>query len=145
MFLNIYKTNVCVWERKSFSTCCGKDASNNAAESDEKLPQWHVLLCDFNHQGADVILHEDPRHSMAACSMIYYPLLHKKIDSALTQPQVHQDTVHILMHTDYWNLNIPAQWLSTGVSLLQSGRCSVLWALWWWSTGTCDYLEREVL
>lgn len=30
-------------------TCGGENASNDAAESDEKLPERHVLLCDFDH------------------------------------------------------------------------------------------------
>lgn len=32
------------------STCGRENASNDAAESDQKLPQRHVLLSDFDHE-----------------------------------------------------------------------------------------------
>lgn len=42
------------------TTCGGENAPDDAAESDEELPERHVLLCDFDHQRADVVLHKDP-------------------------------------------------------------------------------------
>lgn len=39
-----------VFLRVSLSTCGRENPSNDAAESDKKLPERHVLLSDFNHQ-----------------------------------------------------------------------------------------------
>lgn len=37
---------LCIWVHL---TCGGENASNDATESDEKLPEGHVLLGDFDH------------------------------------------------------------------------------------------------
>lgn len=42
----MYCVYVCVCE---FCTCGGENPSNDATESDKKLPEGHVLLCDFHH------------------------------------------------------------------------------------------------
>lgn len=34
-----------------------------------------MLFSDFDHKWADIILHKDPRDSMAACSMVYHAFL----------------------------------------------------------------------
>lgn len=69
------------WDNSS--TCGCEYASNDATQSDKKLPEGHVLLCDFDHQWIDIIFHEDPWDSVAACSMVYPSLLqghrHKRI------------------------------------------------------------------
>lgn len=59
-------------------TCGGEYAANNATEAYEKRPQRHVIFCDRHHQGADVILHEYTRNTMAARGMINYTLLQKQ-------------------------------------------------------------------
>lgn len=56
-------------------TCGGENASDDATKPDEEPPQGHVLLCDFHHQRADVILHKDPRYSVAAHRVVDHPLL----------------------------------------------------------------------
>lgn len=55
--------------------CGGEYSPNDATQSHQELPQRHVLLTDCHHQRAGVILQEDARHAVAACSMVYHPLL----------------------------------------------------------------------
>lgn len=85
-------------------TCGREDSSNDATESDQKLPERHVLLRDMDHQGADVILHEDARHTMAACGMVDLPLLHNRggadYEHMDTQTHMHRRTENRCMATD---------------------------------------------
>ena len=57
------------------NTCRGEDAPNDATEPDQELPQWHVLLGNRHHERADVILHEDPRDTVASCCVVDHTVL----------------------------------------------------------------------
>lgn len=58
--------------------CGGEYSPNDAAQSHQELPQRHVLLTDRHHQRAGVVLHEDARHAVAPCSMVYHPRLENR-------------------------------------------------------------------
>lgn len=55
--------------------CCGEYSSNDAAQSHQELPQWHMLLADGHHQRADVVLHEDARNAVTARCVVYHSFL----------------------------------------------------------------------
>lgn len=58
--------------------CCGEYAPDNTTQSHQELPQRHMLLPDCHHQRAGVIFDKDAGDAVAACCMIYYPLLRKR-------------------------------------------------------------------
>jgi hypothetical protein len=88
-------------------TCGGENASDDATKPDKEPPQGHVLLGDFHHQRADVILHKDPRYSVAAHRVVDHPLLHKQGETMTIHPHlqfIHThsiDLVHSNTHT-FW-------------------------------------------
>lgn len=53
---------------------CWENASYDATEPHEELPQGHVLLSHLHHQRADVILHKDPRNPMTPRCVVYHSL-----------------------------------------------------------------------
>lgn len=55
--------------------CGGEDSPDDAAEPHQEASQRHVLLAHRHHQGAGVVLHEDPRDAMAARRVVDHPLL----------------------------------------------------------------------
>lgn len=53
---------------------CWENASYDATEPHEELPQGHVLLSHLHHQRADVILHKDPRNPMTPRRVVDHSL-----------------------------------------------------------------------
>lgn len=74
-------------------TCGGEDASDDAAQTYQKLPERHVLLAHFDHQRADVILHEDPRDAVAARRVVDGAFLRASHTHAQEHP--HNERTHI--------------------------------------------------
>lgn len=135
-------------------TCCWENASYDATEAHEELPQGHVLLCHLYHQRADVILHKDPRNPMTPRCVVYHSLLKKRVQMS---PVIiicnHAYTMHILkfklakscqfdlqlelkqqmvmnIYFEILKPSVPVQWLNTGVCPLTTCTSAVLWAQW---------------
>lgn len=63
------------WPCRSELARGGENASDDAAQSHQELPERHVLLAHRHHQGAGVVFDEDAGDAVAARRVVYRPLL----------------------------------------------------------------------
>lgn len=68
--------------------CGGEYSPDDAAQSHQELPQWHVLLADRHHQRAGVVLHKDAGNAVTARCVVYHPLLEKRNNTVRSQVSV---------------------------------------------------------
>lgn len=54
--------------------CGGEDAPDDATQTNQELPQWHVLFSHSHHKRTEVVLHEDSRDAVAAGCVVNHTL-----------------------------------------------------------------------